>query len=68
MKCERDCGRRAVTCWWQDERDLTLALCGPHSDQHADALCDQGWQLMEDERVDSLHPVLPALSADPATH
>ena len=31
-------------------------------------LCDQGWQLLMDDRVEVLHPILPPVTADPVTH
>lgn len=51
--CTRGCGRHTVT-WWSlirdDQPDLELYLCGPHSDTNADALVAQGWVQVADER------------------
>ena len=59
---------RALVWWWLDTYDLDRRLCGSHSDTKSDAMLNAGWCLMEDERVDAIHPRLAPVSADPATH
>lgn len=68
--CDRCCAK-ALTSWWNDsidDIDAELVFCGNHSDRNAEALVVRGWALIHDVRVDDLHPALPALSTDPATH
>lgn len=68
QRCEQGCGRRAITVWWDENRDIEWWLCGWHSDAFALALVQQGYQQVEDERRDDIHPGLGPVTANPATH
>ena len=55
-RCERNCGRHAVTLWHNATTDREWLLCAVHSDANADALDQQGYELVIDERIDTLAP------------